>query len=160
MKVKIWLAWRKLNGAAGGGVLEKLPATLSPRLEPIFSRENVGGKTIAWAAPCVSGRGSRIPANLFGALIATNDEPHRVMFVGHKGRRSYVRKIDLEDLTAVHEPKFLSENLILFPAAGKGPKYSFIFPRSDAALVEEIVGKLRGPALQEQMTAESMSPLG
>jgi len=42
-----------------------------------------------------------------------------------------------------HEPKFLSENLIIFPAAGKGPKYLFVFPRSQAAVVEHIVDYLR-----------------
>jgi hypothetical protein len=43
-----------------------------------------------------------------------------------------------------HEPKFLSENLIIFPAAGKGPKYLFIFPRPLAATVEQIVENLHG----------------
>jgi NADPH-dependent 2,4-dienoyl-CoA reductase/sulfur reductase-like enzyme len=42
-----------------------------------------------------------------------------------------------------HEPKFLSENLIIFPAAGKGPKYLFIFPRPLAATVEQMVENLR-----------------
>jgi hypothetical protein len=42
-----------------------------------------------------------------------------------------------------HEPKFLSENLIIFPKVGKGARYSFVFPRSNAALVEAIVQDLR-----------------
>ena len=42
-----------------------------------------------------------------------------------------------------HEPKFLSENLLVFPAAGKGPRYLFLFPRSSASIVEQIVENLR-----------------
>jgi len=42
-----------------------------------------------------------------------------------------------------HEPSFLSENLVISPAAGNGPKYLFVFPRPHGALVEQIVGYLR-----------------
>ena len=96
------------------------------------------------------------PANLFGALVATNEEPRKISFVARKGGRPFVRTIDLEGLVVAHESKFLSENLIILPAAGQSPKYLFIFPRSDAALVERIVRNLRHqpsePALQEQTT--------
>jgi hypothetical protein len=149
-KAKIWLAWKKLNGPADRGLPVKLPDTLPARLATVFGHENVLGETVAWAAPCISGRGRRIPANLFGALVGTNEEPRKLIFVAHKGRRPYVRTIGLEGALVSHEPGFLSENLVISPAAGKSPKYSFIFPRSDAALVEQIVSNLREPALQEQ----------
>src|SRR5262249_21780981 len=96
MKVKIWLAWRKLNGPANRDAPVKLPPTLPARLVPIFGHENVLGETIAWAVPCVSGRGRRIPANLFGALVATNEEPARITFVARRGRRPFTRGIELE----------------------------------------------------------------
>src|SRR5262249_45386423 len=63
MKAKLWLAWKKLNRPAEFRLPPELPTTLPARLAPIFSRENT--KTIAWAVPCVSGRGRRIPANVF-----------------------------------------------------------------------------------------------
>lgn len=149
-KAKIWLAWKKLNGPANRGLPVKLPDTLPARLATVFGHENVLGETVAWAAPCISGRSRGIPANLFGALVATNEEPRKLIFVAHKGRRPYVRTIDLIGAAVSHEPSFLSENLVISPAAMKSPKYSFIFPRSDAALVEQIVNNLREPALQEQ----------
>ena len=164
MKVKIWLAWRKLNGPADCDVPVTLSQMLPPRLAPIFGRENVLGETIAWAVPCVSGRGRRIPANLFGALVATNEESRRIIFVARKGGRPFTREIDLEGSNVVREPKFLSENLVIFPAAGKGPKYSFVFPRSRAALLEQIVKDLRDqlsePVLQEHVATESASSVG
>jgi len=164
MKAKIWLAWKKLNGPADRDLPVKLPVTLPARLATVFGHENVLGETIAWAVPCISGRGGRIPANLFGALAATNEEPRRLIFVARKGRRPYTRTIDLQGTVVNHEPNFLSENLVIAPLAGKGPKYSFIFPRSAAALVEQIVRdlreRLREPALREQVAAESTSPVG
>jgi hypothetical protein len=164
MKVKIWLAWRKLNGPADRDVSVKLPQTLPARLVPIFGRENVLGETIAWAAPCVSGRGWRIPPNLFGALVATNEEPRRLIFVARKGTAGLGRAIDVDGSNVTREPKFLSENLVIFPAAGKGPKYLFIFSRPHAALVELIVQdlhrRLSEPVVQAQVSAESASPVG
>jgi hypothetical protein len=156
-KAKTWLAWRKLNWPADvNNIAEKLSDDLPPRLASVFSGEDLLNKTIAWAAPCISGRGWRIPANLFGALIATNEEPHKISFVARKRGHAFVRPIDLEGSVAIHESKFLSENLIILPAAGKGPKYLFIFPRSDAALVEQILQNLRQRvterALEEQTT--------
>jgi hypothetical protein len=164
MKVKIWLAWRKLNGPADRDVPVKLPSTLPARLAPVFGRENVLGETIAWAAPCVSGRGRGIAANLFGALVATNEEPRRLIFVARKGGRSLARAIDLEGLNVIREPKFLAENLVIFPEAGKGPRYLFVFARPHAALVEQIVHdlnrRLTEPVLQEHVIADSASPIG
>jgi hypothetical protein len=159
MKVKIWLAWKKLNGPADRSLPIKLPVTLPTRLASVFAHENILAETIAWAVPCISGRGPGIPANLFGALIATSEEPHRLIFVARKGRRPFARTIDLEGSIFSHEPGFLFENLFISTAAGKRPRYSFIFPRSDAALVEQIVSelreRLREPALQEQEAAAS-----
>ena len=143
MKAKIWLALNKLNSPANLNMPIKLPLMLPARFASIFSRQNVLGETIAWAAPCLSGRGRRIPPNLFGALVATNEEPHKVLFVARKNGRPFAQTIELGGSMVAHEPKFLSENLIIFPAAGKGPKYLFIFPRPRAAVVEQIVGYLR-----------------
>jgi hypothetical protein len=141
MKAKLWLAWKKLNGPAEYRLAPKLPTTLPARLAPIFSRENT--ETIAWAAPCLSGRGRRIPANLFGALVATNEEPRKLVFVARKNGRPFSQAIELDAMLVAHEPKFLSENLIIVPSVGKGPRYLFLFPRSRAADVEHIVEYLR-----------------
>jgi len=164
MKAKIWLAWKKINLPAYSERNARLPVTLPAKLASVFAHENVLGETVAWAVRCISGRGRRIPANLFGALVATNEEPRRLIFVARKGRRPFTRTIDLEDSVITHEPRFLLENLVISAATGKAPKYSFIFPRSDARLVEHIVQYLRErlseSALQEQVAAGSATPIG
>ena len=154
MKAKIWLALKKLNGPANFNAPMTLPLELPARLAPIFSRHNVLGETIAWAVPCISGGGRRIPANLFGALIATNEEQRKVLFVARKNGRPFAQAIELDGSMVGHEPKFLSENLIIFPASGKGPKYLFIFPRSRAAAVEQIVQYLRERLSERAATVE------
>jgi Domain of unknown function (DUF4126) len=164
MKAKIWLAWKKINLPAYSERNARLPVTLPAKLASVFAHENVLSETVAWAARCISGRGRRIPANLFGALVATTEEPRRLVFVARKGGRPFTRTINLEDSVVTHEPRFLLENLVISAATGKAQKYSFIFPRSDAGVVEQIVQYLRGrvsePALQEQAAADSATPIG
>ena len=157
MKSKIWLVLKKLNGPADLSMPVKLPLTLPARFASVFSRQNVLGETIAWAAPCISGRGRRIPANLFGALVATNEEPRKILFVARKSGRPFAQTIELDGSMVAHEPKFLSENLIIFPAAGKGPKYLFVFPRSQAAVVEHIVDYLRERLTEPSLRSESLA---
>lgn len=139
IKTKIWLAWKKLNGPANHTMPVQLPIVLPNRFASVFHRDNLLGETIAWTATCISGRGRRIPANLFGALVATREEPRKLVFV----TRNFARTIDLEDALIAHESRFLFENLVISPAAPNGQKYSFIFPRSDSAIVEQIAQDLR-----------------
>jgi hypothetical protein len=152
-KVKLWLVWRKLNEPALFHREATLPLNLPPKLGPVFSKQNLLGETIAWALPCVSGRGRRIAPNLFGALVATNEEPRKLTFVGRKGSKPVAQTIELDGMTIAREPKFLSENLVVFPAEGRGQKYSFVFPRSRAAEVEKI-----GDYLRQNLTRNSSPP--
>lgn len=61
---------------------------------------------------------------------------------------------NLEGSLSMHESKFLSENPVVLPAAGKDRINLSIFPRPHAALVEQIARNLRRrlsePALQER----------
>ncbi|HST29891.1 MAG TPA: DUF4126 domain-containing protein [Chthoniobacterales bacterium] len=142
MKAKIWLIWKKLNVPAYFGVPTKLPIVVPSDLAEIFSKQDVLGGTTAWAVPCVSGRAGKLAANLFGALVAMNEERGKLLFVARKGRRPFLRAIDLDGTTVGREPKFLSENLIIADS-GKGGRYLFLFPRSSADEVEQIVEDLR-----------------
>jgi hypothetical protein len=159
MRVKSWLALQKLNFPADLAAPTTIPMMLPPRLADIFSKQNLLGETIAWAVPCVSGRGRRIPANLFGALVATNEEPQKLVFVARKNGRAFSQTIDLESSVAVREPKFLSDNLVILPAAGKGAKYLFVFPRSRGPWVEQIVAYLRERMNEHTPTNNEMSAL-
>jgi hypothetical protein len=133
----------KLNAAADLRRATALPIALPSRLAPIFNKQNLLGETIAWAVPCISGRGRRIPANVFGALVATNEEPRKLVFVGRRNWKPFSQSIDLDGSTVARDPQFLSENLVIVPSEGRGPKYSFLFTRSRGNLVELIAEDLR-----------------
>jgi len=158
MKARIWLALTKLNAAADFRRSTSLPIALPSRLAPIFSKQNVLGETIAWATPCISGRGRKIPPNLFGALVATNEEPRKVVFVAHKGTRGFCQTIDLEGSTISREPQFLSENLVILRTDGRGPKYTFLFTRSRASLVEQIVEDLHEKLTSPPTPVDVLAP--
>jgi hypothetical protein len=158
MKARIWLALTKLNLPAELRRPSTLPIALPGRLSPIFSKQNLLGETIAWAVPCISGRGRRIPANLFGALVATNEEPHKIVFVAKKSGRGFCQTIELEGLTIAHEPQFLSENLVIFPTANRGPKYSFLFTRSRGRLVGQIAEYLRQRQSSPPVAGGALAP--
>jgi hypothetical protein len=143
MKAKLWLVFKKLKAPADIGMPATLSLTVPANLADVFSRHNVLTETIAWSAPCISGRGRRIPANLFGALVATNEEPRKLTFVARKRSRGISETIELDGCTVMREPKFLAENLVILPIGGKGPKYLFTFPRSSGAVVQEIVDYLK-----------------
>src|SRR5919197_6040889 len=106
MKLKIWLAWKKLNSPAALDVAAKLPRHLPPGLAAEFTRQNIRGETIAWALPCISARGRRIPSNIPGALIAVNEDPRKLLFLERRRGRRLAQTIDLRGATVTREPKF------------------------------------------------------
>ena len=75
--------------------------------------------------------------------MATNEEPHKIVFVARKNWGPFSQAIDLEGTTVARKPQFLSENLVIVPSEGRGPKYSFLFTRSRGPLVELIAEDLR-----------------
>ena len=158
MKARIWLALNKLNAAPAVHRTATLPIALPSRLAPVFAKQNLLGETIAWAIPCISGRGRKVSANLFGALVATNEEPHKIVFVGRRNWKSFYLAIDLENATVAREPQFLSENLVIVPKEGRGPKYSFLFTRSRGPLVELIAEDLREKMTRPAAVTSSLAP--
>jgi hypothetical protein len=142
VKVNAWLLRKKIISPATDQTVTELTAKLPPDLHRIFHAANLLGEKIAWAVPCISGGARRIPANLFGSLVATTEDPTKIWFVARRGWRKVAEEIDLATYQVIHEPKFLSENLVLY-SLEKSPKYLFIFDRSQAAAVRAIVASLQ-----------------
>jgi hypothetical protein len=139
VRVKLWLIWKKLNGPAAGAAVSGLPSSLPSRYAAAFARENLLGETIAWAVPCIAKKVRGLPANSSGMLVATSEDPARLLFLARKGWRTRAHTISLDGAAVSREPKFLSENLLVAPAAGKGASSLFIFERGRGARVQQIV---------------------
>lgn len=150
VRVKLWLIWKKLNGPADGDAASNLPLSLPSRYASAFTRENLLGETIAWAVPCIAKKVRGLPANTSGMLVATNEDPAKLLFLARKGWRARAQTISLDGAAASREPKFLSENLLITPEAGKGASYLFIFERGRGTRVGQIVefvnSRLSAPA--------------
>ena len=144
MKAKIWLAWKKLNGPADRGAPVKLPIIVAGAARACFqprkcSRRNnrLGSAVHQRTRPAHSGKSFR---------RARRDERRTAQTCFRRAQRSDVRsraRSISKARPSAHEPKFLSENLVISPRPGKAPKYLFLFPRSMRALVEQIVQDLR-----------------
>lgn len=141
VKVNAWLLWRKVISPATNQTQPGLSAKLPPNLHQIFHTANLLGEKIVWAVPCVSGGARRIPANLFGYLVATAEDSQKVWFVARRRWRKVAEEIDLTNYQVAHEPKFLSENLVLY-SLEKKPKYLFIFDRTQHGAVRSVASSI------------------
>jgi hypothetical protein len=163
VKVRIWLGWKKLKAPADKEFTGELPARLPSDADMLFARINMPVEEIVWAVPCVSGRAKRIPGSLFGWLIATDRSPGELSFVAKSVFTRVAQVLDLGGYKAVHESRFLSENVVLYTTERK-PKFTFIFSRSQRALAvrvaEEIQRRLAGAGDREKPALPMSSAAG
>ena len=142
VKANAWLIWKKLSSPAADHLEAELPATLPHELEIALTSVNPEREPIAWAVPCLSTSARGIPGNCFGYLAATKDPAPRLIFLAKRRFRPVAVALDLATYKVAHEPKFLSENLVLY-SLEKKPKYTFVFARSQRPLVKGIATSLR-----------------
>lgn len=147
VKVKGWLAWRKLNFPAGKmKPVTGLPTRISSDAD-IQLHSVKGNAKVAWAVPCICAGSRRLKANASGYLIALADEQEKLVFVGKGFFRKTAQILDFGGYKAVHESKFLSENLVLY-SVDRRPKEIFYFEREHrnlvAFLAKELETRLHG----------------
>lgn len=147
-RVRVWLVWKKLNSPALAREESALPTDLPSHYDIIFNRLTVIGERIEWAVPCVSGPSRGFPSNLRGYLVATREAPQKLYFVAKRSWRHLDETLDLAGYKVAREPKFLSENLVLYRIE-KGPKYTFVFDRTQTARVEQVAASIRA-RIQDQ----------
>jgi len=157
LKVRIWLIWKKLNAPASGQATPELSAILPAEHDILFSRHNLLGEKIEWAVPCISTAARRIPGNLFGYLVATEEEPHGLSFVAKNGWGKVTETLDLEGYKASQESKFLSENLVIY-SVEKKPKFTFLFDRTKRATVQKITESLQRRLVIQSTISAPPSP--
>ena len=147
VKVHAWLIWKKVTSPAADHLETELPKTLPHELDIAHFSVNLERDPIAWAVPCVSTSARNIPGNLFGWLVATEGAAPKLAFVAKRRFRHLAEELDLATYKLAHEPKFLSENLVLY-SLEKKPKYVFVFARSQRPLVKALAA-----SLQERLNA-------
>jgi hypothetical protein len=146
-KVQIWLLWKKIASPAADQLDTELPTHLPHELDIAFHTVNLERDPVAWAVPCVSSSSRGIPGNLFGHLVATTRMTPKLAFVARRRWKHVAVELELETYKIAHEPKFLSENVVLYSLERK-PKYVFVFPRSQRVVVKALV-----TAVQERLNS-------
>lgn len=143
IKVILWLIWKKLNAPAlADDGSEALPTKLPSDFDILFTRLNLLGEKIVWAVPCISGASMQFAPNLFGYLIATAEEPTKLYFVAKRGWSKVTETLELSGFKASHEPRFLSENLVLY-SVEKKPRFVFLFDRARREKVEALAASIQ-----------------
>lgn len=142
VKANAWLFWRKLTAPAVDQVDAELPRTLPHELEIACHSANLLGEKIVWAVPCIASSVRGLPANLFGYLLATEGEAAKLSFVAQRRWRKAAVPLELATYKVAHEPKFLSENIVLY-SLEKKPKYVFVFDRSQRPVVKAVAASIK-----------------
>ncbi|MDB6154903.1 MAG: hypothetical protein JWL90_3356 [Chthoniobacteraceae bacterium] len=141
-RVQIWLLWKKIGSPASDKPIMQLGTNLPPDLHILFHNHNLLGETIVWAAHCVCRSAKGIPANVFGYLIATAEEPGKIWFVSRGRFRKLAVCLDLAHYKISQEPKFLSEYLIFYNLEKK-TKLLFVFDRTQSSVAGAVTASLR-----------------
>lgn len=153
-KVQMWLIWKKISSPASDQLETELPAQLPHELDIAFHSVNFERDPVAWSVPCISSSARGIPGNLFGHLVATTRVAPKLAFVARRSWKNIAVELELETYKVAHEPKFLSENVVLY-SLEKKPKYIFVFPRSQRAVVKALVA-----SVQERLNAPRLDAGG
>lgn len=155
-KVILWLVWKKLRAPARSSEAVVLPKELCSNADLLLSRLNPLNEQVIWAVPCLSGSTPRLPKNIFGYLVATEKSLQQLHFLSRNGKVS--QTLDLLGFKVTHEPKFLSENVVLY--RGKGDKHVFVFDRGMRPMVLELVEVLRQRIATQSGTESFHAPVG
>jgi hypothetical protein len=142
VKVNAYLIWKKIVSPPADQLETELPKTLPHELDIAFHSVNLEGDKIAWAVPCISAAARNIPGNLFGYLIATERPAPKIAFVAKRRWNHVAEEIELDTYKLAHEPKFISENIVLY-SLEKKPKFIFLFTRSQRAVVKALAAELQ-----------------
>ncbi|MEO7932375.1 MAG: DUF4126 domain-containing protein [Chthoniobacterales bacterium] len=151
VKAKLWLAYRKLNLPAFGRAEEGLSDELSGRVAEGFAELNLLHEKVLWSVPCLTRKG--LPANHFGALIATVEEPGRLYFVGESRWKKVRETLELDGGTVERIPGFLFDEIRLADAVNKR-RYAFAFDRSRSRIVEKMADSIRNRLAPISMEVE------
>ena len=139
--VRLWFIRRKFRQPARGQSELVLPAKLPGRYQHALNRLPDPPQHLAWAVPCITGKGKFVPTDRVGYLVASADQLPKVYFLV-KGWFGAANLYEIEEFSVTLRQRFLYDELILY-TPGKRDRYTFRFDRSIAGLAPLIAGDLQ-----------------
>ena len=138
----LWFISRKLNQISGPGNVENLPGKLPSRYHKSFRRlTGASEATVAWAVPCVSGKGKHLEPNRFGYLVASNEDPAKVWFITKSVIGSASKMLEIEQFKVSLERRLLFDELNLY-SIEKNRRFTFRFDRSNTGIAAKVAAEL------------------
>ncbi|MEO6848916.1 MAG: DUF4126 domain-containing protein [Chthoniobacterales bacterium] len=128
IRVKIWLAWRKLQQPAHYPEIDQLPSRLPHDYETLLRQIRPGEVNVEWAVKVISGRGKNISVNRDGWLVGIREEPQIIYFLAKKFFGDIALALDIDACKVEHESRFLQDDLIIWQPEEKW-KRLFVFDR-------------------------------
>jgi hypothetical protein len=138
---RVWFIRRKLKQPVRGEPETVLPSKLPGRYQHALSRLLNAQQPIAWAVPCITGRGKLIPTDQQGYLVALADQVPKVYFLV-KGWFGAAKLYEIDEFSVTLRQRFLYDELILY-TPGKHDRYTFRFDRTTAGSVPLITADLQ-----------------
>jgi hypothetical protein len=141
ISMNLWFISRKLNQISAAENIDTLPSKLPARYDALFRRLSSNAPTVAWAVPCVSGKGKYLEPNRFGYLVASSDEPSKVWFITKTMLGSASKMLEIEQFKVSLERRLLFEELNLY-SLGKNRRFTFKFDRASAGYAAKVAAEL------------------
>ncbi len=162
-----WLLWNKLISAFNQNNDHErlLYARLTSDEDMALNRvtDEAMAMDIIWSAKVLVGNCRKFKGftpNSFGRLIADANSDGVLHFVGRRMWRNYYATVSIDGLEITQEPRFFSEDIVIYDRAGKR-KLTFRLPPGQQALankvVEEITGKISKPTQSDEAPMKRVS---
>jgi hypothetical protein len=148
IRAKLWLAWKKLNAPPEADKPREPTAHIPGACELRLRRARASKAPVAWCAPCLSGGGTRLTANVRGWLAALENEPQSLFFLGRSLGGWIILEMDVEDAKVTHRAGFLCDKIEIIHRDGS-PKQFFVFECSQTAVASRIaslIGRVTEPS--------------
>ncbi len=157
IRAKLWLAWKKLNAPPEESKVAELRQSLPGSAELQLRRSHASKASVDWSAACLSGGGPRLKPNVRGWLVALEDEPKSLFFIGRSFTGGFVLEMDMTGAGVVHKSGFLCDRIDVTHRDGS-PRHSFVFECGQTRIARSLADKLSGrPAHQPSREAQLLS---
>ncbi len=151
-RAKVWLAWKKLNSPPEEEKSAEPEKHLPSDCLAILRRSHAGSNPVAWAIRCITGGCPRVPSNVFGWLVALENEPGVVFFISRKLSGGNLVEIALPGAMVDWKSGFLAAKIALVQTSST---HVFLFDRGSSRLAEVAAADLRERTAQAVVAAAS-----
>ncbi len=145
VRANLWFAWRKLKSPPDTEKLAEPLPELPERWDALLRRMHSGKSPVEWALPCVSRKGDKLPANVFGWIVSLGEEPEEVYFLGRTWRGGVLAAFDIRGAAIEFGDGFLSGHLEIRHREGE-PRQAFSFDQSLSRAAREAASRLSDDA--------------